>query len=108
MRSTGGLSGDVIDRAGARMNTDNVKAWLAIAGLAAGLISAAPVMAQPVALRSPEEGQVRALLVGIDAYRNVRPLKGPCQMRATSKVRCAAAASMTLRSCSMSARTETR
>jgi uncharacterized caspase-like protein len=58
------------------MNTDNVKAWLAIAGLAAGFISAAPVMAQPVALRSPEEGQVRALLVGIDAYRNVRPLKG--------------------------------
>ena len=45
-------------------------------GLAAGLISAAPVMAQPVALRAPEEGQVRALLVGIDAYRNVRPLKG--------------------------------
>ena len=58
------------------MNTDNVKAWLAIAGLAAGFISAAPVMAQPVALRCPEEGQVRALLVGIDAYRNVRPLKG--------------------------------
>jgi hypothetical protein len=32
-------------------------------------------MAQPV-LRGPGEGQVRALVIGIDAYRHVRPLKG--------------------------------
>ena len=29
-----------------------------------------------VVLRGPDEGQVRALVIGIDAYRNVRPLKG--------------------------------
>ena len=32
--------------------------------------------AQPTVLRGPGEGQVRALVVGIDAYRHVRPLKG--------------------------------
>jgi hypothetical protein len=35
-----------------------------------------PVTAQPVALSAPDEGQIRALLIGIDAYRHVRPLKG--------------------------------
>jgi uncharacterized caspase-like protein len=32
--------------------------------------------AQPIVLRGPGEGQVRALVIGIDAYRHVRPLKG--------------------------------
>jgi uncharacterized caspase-like protein len=32
--------------------------------------------AQQTVLRGPGEGQVRALVVGIDAYRHVRPLKG--------------------------------
>jgi hypothetical protein len=33
-------------------------------------------VAQPTVLRGPGEGQVRALVIGIDAYRHVRPLKG--------------------------------
>src|ERR1041384_3113361 len=50
-------------------------------GLAAALAvvamaTPAPASAQQVVLRGPEEGQVRALVVGIDAYRHVRPLKG--------------------------------
>jgi hypothetical protein len=32
--------------------------------------------AQPTVLRGPGEGQVRALVIGIDAYRHVRPLMG--------------------------------
>jgi len=44
-----------------------------LAGLACATTAAT---AQPVALRGPEEGQIRALLIGIDAYRHVRPLKG--------------------------------
>jgi hypothetical protein len=32
--------------------------------------------ASAAVLRSPEGGEVRALVIGIDAYRNVRPLKG--------------------------------
>jgi uncharacterized caspase-like protein len=32
--------------------------------------------AQSLLLRGPDEGQVRALLIGIDAYQHVRPLKG--------------------------------
>lgn len=50
-------------------------------GLAAALAFiaiVAPIAArtQQIVLRGPEEGQVRALVIGIDAYRNVRPLKG--------------------------------
>ena len=59
------------------MNSRPVTAWLPILGLLAGLACApSPAAAQPVALRAPEEGQIRALLIGIDAYRHVRPLKG--------------------------------
>jgi len=36
----------------------------------------ATASALPVVLRGPGDGQVRALLIGIDAYRHVRPLKG--------------------------------
>ena len=46
--------------------------------LLALLLAAAPasVGAQSMLLRGPDEGQVRALLIGIDAYQHVRPLKG--------------------------------
>jgi uncharacterized caspase-like protein len=40
------------------------------------VVAPAAAWAQQVVLRGPEEGQVRALVIGIDAYRNVRPLKG--------------------------------
>jgi uncharacterized caspase-like protein len=40
------------------------------------IVAPAAASAQQVVLRGPEEGQVRALVVGIDAYRYVRPLKG--------------------------------
>jgi hypothetical protein len=46
-------------------------AGLAVIGFAATEASAAVSL-----LRSPEGGEVRALVIGIDAYRNVRPLKG--------------------------------
>jgi Caspase domain len=48
------------------------------AGLAALAIALAPAasLAQATSLRGPESGEVRALVVGIDAYQNVRPLKG--------------------------------
>ena len=59
------------------MNSRPVTAWLPILGLLAGLACAPSLAAaQPVALFAPEEGQIRALLIGIDAYRYVRPLKG--------------------------------
>jgi hypothetical protein len=48
---------------------------LLLLGLAAACLATAAT-AQPIVLRGPGEGQVRALLIGIDAYRNVRPLKG--------------------------------
>ena len=38
--------------------------------------AATAASAQPTVLRGPGEGQVRALVIGIDAYRHVRPLKG--------------------------------
>lgn len=43
---------------------------IAIAG------AAGPVSAQKVELEGPEHGNLRALVIGIDAYRNVRPLLG--------------------------------
>jgi hypothetical protein len=48
---------------------------LLLLGLAAACLATAAT-AQPIVLRGPGEGQVRALLIGIDAYRHVRPLKG--------------------------------
>ena len=55
----------------------HITARILLLGFLAGFAGAATsATAQPVALRGPEEGQLRALLVGIDAYRHVRPLKG--------------------------------
>jgi uncharacterized caspase-like protein len=42
----------------------------------AALWATTTASAQPVMLRGPDEGQVRALVIGIDAYRSVAPLKG--------------------------------
>lgn len=44
--------------------------------LSLALLSAASCLAEERALRSPGGGEVRALVVGIDAYRHVRPLNG--------------------------------
>jgi hypothetical protein len=41
----------------------------------AAIWAASAASAQPV-LRGPDEGEVRALVIGIDAYRGVTPLKG--------------------------------
>jgi len=48
-----------------------------IAALAVALLLHAEAFAQAqVLLRGPDAGQVRALVVGIDGYRHVKPLKG--------------------------------
>lgn len=46
--------------------------------LLAALVASVPgtAVAQSLLLRGPDEGQVRALVIGIDAYQHVRPLKG--------------------------------
>ena len=54
---------------------NHITARILLLALLAGF-AATSATAQPTALRGPEEGQIRALLVGIDAYRYVRPLKG--------------------------------
>jgi hypothetical protein len=47
----------------------------ALLGLLA--VSGTAALAEPMrSLRVPDNGEVRALIIGIDAYRNVRPLKG--------------------------------
>lgn len=45
-------------------------------GLASCLIGASGAWAQLPALRPPQGGEVRALVIGIDAYQSVPPLKG--------------------------------
>src|SRR3954451_11996814 len=40
------------------------------------VVAPAAAWAQQSVLRGPEEGQVRALVIGIDGYQHVRPLKG--------------------------------
>ena len=50
-----------------------LKAGLVALAIALG---GAPSFAQAPQLRGPDAGEVRALVVGIDAYQNVRPLKG--------------------------------
>ena len=55
-----------------------------------------PAMAaaqQGVVLRSPDGGEVRALIIGIDAYRHVRPLKGAVADAQDIEARCGAWAS---------------
>jgi Caspase domain len=49
---------------------------LAAAMAALALTGPAASAADPPALQSPGGGAVRALIIGIDAYRSVRPLKG--------------------------------
>jgi hypothetical protein len=49
--------------------------WAACA-LALAWLSAGPAVAADRSLRSPDGGEVRALIIGVDAYRYVRPLKG--------------------------------
>jgi Caspase domain len=44
--------------------------------LALGLLSSPAPAAEHPSLRSPDGGEVRALIIGIDAYRHVRPLRG--------------------------------
>ena len=51
------------------------KAALAALAIALALAPGAGLAQGPV-LRGPESGEVRALVVGVDAYQNVRPLKG--------------------------------
>jgi hypothetical protein len=50
-------------------------AWCAAGVMAIGVAGQDAAAAAPL-LRSPNGGEVRALVIGIDAYRNVRPLKG--------------------------------
>jgi hypothetical protein len=57
------------------------KAWVCVRSLAAtaialGLTIAGAASDEIGVLRSPYGGEVRALVIGIDAYRHVRPLKG--------------------------------
>ena len=58
-----------------RSSRSRLLSWCA-AGLAVIGIAATEASADVSLLRSPEGGEVRALVIGIDAYRNVRPLKG--------------------------------
>ena len=53
-----------------------IRAGAAAVTAAALLMLCAEANAQTRALRAPGPGEVRALLVGLDAYRHVRPLKG--------------------------------
>ena len=70
-------SGDVHGRRNTtgRFARSRLFTWLA-AGLAAIGIAAPDVSAAAPFLRSPDGGEVRALVIGIDAYETVRPLKG--------------------------------
>jgi hypothetical protein len=44
--------------------------------IALGASLVLPTLAEALVLRSSDGGEVRALIIGIDAYRHVRPLKG--------------------------------
>ena len=49
--------------------------WFAAGLLTAGIAGIGTLVAAPL-LRGPDGGEVRALVIGIDAYENIRPLKG--------------------------------
>jgi hypothetical protein len=49
---------------------------VAVVAVALGLTITAALCDEDLQLRSPNGGAVRALVIGIDAYRHVRPLKG--------------------------------
>lgn len=50
--------------------------WLAPIAIAPSLMITTALSDEVGVLRSPYGGEVRALVIGIDAYRHVRPLKG--------------------------------
>ncbi|MGO9682792.1 MAG: hypothetical protein ACLPTZ_09415, partial [Beijerinckiaceae bacterium] len=59
----------------------HLKVWactslLAVIAIASGLVNMAAASAEFGALRSPYGGEIRALVIRIDAYCLVRPLKG--------------------------------
>jgi hypothetical protein len=56
-------------------NQASLRRWAACA-LALAWLSAGASAAADRSLRSPDGGEVRALIIGVDAYRHVRPLKG--------------------------------
>ena len=58
-----------------RFTRRGLLSWCA-AGLVALGISGLDAAAAAPLLRGPEGGEVRALIIGVDAYQNVRPLKG--------------------------------
>jgi len=58
-----------------RRSWTSLPAWCAAVLIAIGVASRDASAAAPL-LRSPNGGEVRALVIGIDEYRNVRPLKG--------------------------------
>jgi caspase domain-containing protein len=58
-----------------RSTRSRILSWCA-AGLAVIGVAGAEASAAVPLLRGPEGGEVRALVIGVDAYRNVRPLKG--------------------------------
>src|SRR5262249_15055477 len=62
-------------RIAASFNQASPRRWAAWA-LAIALLGAGSAGAADRSLRSPDGGEVRALVIGIDAYRHVRPLKG--------------------------------
>src|SRR4051794_7964739 len=63
----------------ARMNgiAMTSRIWISLPlALALAISSAGVAFGQASVLRGPDEGQVRALVIGIDGYQHVRPLKG--------------------------------
>jgi hypothetical protein len=56
-------------------NQASLRRWAACA-LAIAWLGAGTSVAADRSLRSPDGGEVRALVIGVDAYRHVRPLKG--------------------------------
>src|SRR5215475_3436499 len=58
-----------------RFTRRGLLSWCA-AGLVAHGISGLDAAAAAPLLRGPDGGEVRALIIGVDAYQNVRPLKG--------------------------------
>jgi hypothetical protein len=78
--SSGGVSRRMRHRSGftARSGTAALRRLRRLAaGVAlAAMAAAGPADAVEAVLRGPDGGEVRALVIGIDAYRNVRPLKG--------------------------------
>jgi hypothetical protein len=76
MHSTAALNGAATRKPGRRLawlHSIVARVWLALFAATLGIESA---VAQATLLRSQEGQSVRALLIGIDDYRHVRPLKG--------------------------------